>query len=168
MSSSCTITECSVSSFYYLWRWWKSKDFEISSISSLIGHFRNITYSAWWWGSDDKNNRNTLEWMWNYLHIIHFSLSLSSLPHYQAEFNYIEKGLLPTSEDARLVRRQHYSRAKVLCRWKKSWVIERHVCKVSEICNRPIAARRDCDIKAAWFWASLFCSYHTLSSAVIF
>ena len=28
------------------------------------------------------------------LDIIHFPLSLSSLPHYQAEFKYIEKGLL--------------------------------------------------------------------------
>lgn len=36
MSSSCTITECSVSSFHYMWRWWKSKDYIISSISSLI------------------------------------------------------------------------------------------------------------------------------------
>ena len=32
--------------------------------------------------------------MWNYLHSIHFPLSLSSLPYYQAEFKYIEKGLL--------------------------------------------------------------------------
>ena len=39
-----------------------------------------------------------IETRWNeceiYLHIIHFPLSLSSLPHYQAEFKYIEKGLL--------------------------------------------------------------------------
>ena len=65
-----------------------------------------------------------------------------------------------------------YSHAKVLCRRKKSRVI----CKVrflrfqwrSENCNRPIAARRDCDVKAAWFWSPLFCSHHTLSSSVIY
>ena len=31
--------------------------------------------------------------MWHYLHIIQFPLSLSSLPHYQAEFKYMEKCL---------------------------------------------------------------------------
>ena len=32
--------------------------------------------------------------IFGYLHIIHFPLSLSSLPHYQGEFMYIEKGQL--------------------------------------------------------------------------
>ena len=27
-------------------------------ISQRIGHFRNIKYSAWYWGSEDKNDRN--------------------------------------------------------------------------------------------------------------
>ena len=49
----------------------------------------------------------TIETRWNeyeiYLHIIHFALSLSSLPHYQAEFKYIEKGLLILQPMARCV-----------------------------------------------------------------
>ena len=40
----------------------------------------------------------TIETRWNecgnYLHIIQFPLSLSSLPYYQVEFSYIGKGLL--------------------------------------------------------------------------
>ena len=40
-----------------------------------------------------------------YLHIIHFPLSLSSLPPYQAEFKYIEKGLLILQPMARCCSR---------------------------------------------------------------
>ena len=32
--------------------------------SCRIGHFQYIKYSAWKWGSEDKDNRNTWELMW--------------------------------------------------------------------------------------------------------
>ena len=73
------------------------------------------------------------------------------------------------------------SRAKVLCRRKNSRVVKRHVCKVrflivrqnswdsnhavktrSIVFNGPIVARRDCNVKFAWFWLSMQRNFHLL------
>ena len=73
------------------------------------------------------------------------------------------------------------SRAKVLCRRKNSRVIKRHVCKVRFLIVRqdswdsnhavkrrvivftgPIVARRDYNVKFAWFWSSMQRNFHLL------